>query len=314
MNTIPGTQLLWLTLGITFIETIFFFIQIYDLFRYPERRWQWLDIFLLMLLITFNLVTGLLPDAHFGMDLKVQYMFAYGISYLTGAYFPFYYCRMYRLKKLRWWATWGAVLFELTPFVICDVLLYAWNGNLIIDREWGVVIPAIYGLVMLLLMLRESTLKYKSGGDKTQYYCELLVWGGIVPWEIMVVFAFHEDIQWLRILLGNMGWIAIIIAKIVKDVMKTRRDQAKLRRLDFEDIVPQILEANSALAGMSARETEIILLLRERMPNSRIAEKLFVSENTVKTHVQNILKKASVSSRSDLIWKLGHPYFKPDKP
>lgn len=313
MNTVPGTQLLWLTLGITFIETIFFFIQIYDLFRYPERRWQWLDFFLLGLLIKFNLITGLLPDVHFGLDIKLQYMLAYGISYLTGAYFPFYYYRMYRLKKLRWWATWGVVIFEFLPFLVCNVLLYAWNGKLVIDREWGVAIPAIYGVVILLLMLRESIHKYRSGKDKTQYYCELLVWGGIVPWELMVIFAFHEEIQWLRILLGNMGWLAIIVAKIAKNVVKTRRDQAKLRRLDFEDIVPETLKANSASAGMSVREIEIILLLRERLPNSQIADKLFVSENTVKTHVQNIMKKAGVSSRSDLIWKLGNPYYKPDK-
>jgi len=312
MNTVPGTQLLWLTLGITFIETIFFFIQLYDLFRYPERRWQWLDFLLLGLLIKFNLITGLLPDVHFGLDLKVQYMLAYGISYLTGAYFPFYYYRMYRLKKLRWWATWGTVIFEFVPFLICNVGLYAWNGRLIPDREWSVAVPAIYGVVILLFMLRESTRKYRSGGDKTQYFCELLVWGGIAPWELMVIFAFHSDIQWLRILMGNMGWIAIMTAKIVKEVMKTRRDQAKLRSLDFQDIDPKVLAANSLKGGLSARETEIILLLRERKSSSEIAEILFISDWTVKSHVKNMFKKAGASSRAELLRRFGDPGFKAD--
>lgn len=51
----------------------------------------------------------------------------------------------------------------------------------------------------------------------------------------------------------------------------------------------------------SPREMEIVLLLVERTPYRQIAEKLFISENTVKTHVRNIYKKADVNSREDLL-------------
>ncbi|MEC4184145.1 LuxR C-terminal-related transcriptional regulator [Adlercreutzia sp. R21] len=51
----------------------------------------------------------------------------------------------------------------------------------------------------------------------------------------------------------------------------------------------------------SPREMEIVLLLAERTPYRQIAEKLFISENTVKTHVRNIYKKAGVTSRESLL-------------
>lgn len=56
--------------------------------------------------------------------------------------------------------------------------------------------------------------------------------------------------------------------------------------------------------GFSAREVQIATLLVERTPYRQIAEGLGLSENTVKTHVRNIYKKADVASREELLAKL----------
>lgn len=56
--------------------------------------------------------------------------------------------------------------------------------------------------------------------------------------------------------------------------------------------------------GLSPREAQVALLLVQRMPYRQIAGRLFVSENTVKTHARNIYKKAGVSSREELHDKL----------
>lgn len=53
--------------------------------------------------------------------------------------------------------------------------------------------------------------------------------------------------------------------------------------------------------GLSPREEEIAALLLRRTPYRQISESLFISENTVKTHVRNIYKKAAVSSREELL-------------
>lgn len=59
--------------------------------------------------------------------------------------------------------------------------------------------------------------------------------------------------------------------------------------------------------GFSAREVQIATLLVERTPYRQIAEGLGLSENTVKTHVRNIYKKADVASREELLAKLNEP-------
>jgi DNA-binding CsgD family transcriptional regulator/RsiW-degrading membrane proteinase PrsW (M82 family) len=51
---------------------------------------------------------------------------------------------------------------------------------------------------------------------------------------------------------------------------------------------------------ISAREREVILLLNEGLGNREIAEKLFVSMATVKTHVHNIYEKTGVKGRYEL--------------
>ena len=50
----------------------------------------------------------------------------------------------------------------------------------------------------------------------------------------------------------------------------------------------------------SAREKEIFLLLLENNTNPAIAEKLFISGNTVKYHVRNILQKVGCKNRTEL--------------
>jgi DNA-binding NarL/FixJ family response regulator len=49
--------------------------------------------------------------------------------------------------------------------------------------------------------------------------------------------------------------------------------------------------------GLSIREIEILVLLSSGIQNEEIAQKLFISPNTVKTHLYNIFKKIDVPNR-----------------
>ena len=57
--------------------------------------------------------------------------------------------------------------------------------------------------------------------------------------------------------------------------------------------------------GLSPREMEIVALLLEGKTNKEIGEQLFISSNTVKTHVKNIYGKLNISNRIQLYAKLG---------
>ena len=49
--------------------------------------------------------------------------------------------------------------------------------------------------------------------------------------------------------------------------------------------------------GLSARESEVLALVASGLSNRAIAEALFVSENTVRTHLKAVFRKLGVTSR-----------------
>lgn len=53
--------------------------------------------------------------------------------------------------------------------------------------------------------------------------------------------------------------------------------------------------------GITKRELEILDLIARGMSNREIAEKLFVSENTVKTHSSRLLDKLSAKRRTQAV-------------
>jgi DNA-binding NarL/FixJ family response regulator len=50
---------------------------------------------------------------------------------------------------------------------------------------------------------------------------------------------------------------------------------------------------------LTDREQEILQLISKGMSNRAISEKLFISENTVKYHIKNLLQKLSLKNRAE---------------
>ena len=63
----------------------------------------------------------------------------------------------------------------------------------------------------------------------------------------------------------------------------------------------ELNEANLKKLGLSKREYEVLELISEGLSNQEIAEKLFVSTSTVKTHVSNVLAKLDARRRTQAI-------------
>ncbi|NNE66046.1 MAG: response regulator transcription factor [Pyrinomonadaceae bacterium] len=53
--------------------------------------------------------------------------------------------------------------------------------------------------------------------------------------------------------------------------------------------------------GISSRESEVLDLVAAGLSNKQIAERLFVSESTVKKHVSNLLAKLNAERRTDAV-------------
>jgi DNA-binding CsgD family transcriptional regulator len=70
--------------------------------------------------------------------------------------------------------------------------------------------------------------------------------------------------------------------------------------VDINERIAVFCERNK----VTKREQDVISLIYEGKSNRVIAEELFISESTVKRHVQNIFEKIGVDSRVELIMKI----------
>lgn len=69
----------------------------------------------------------------------------------------------------------------------------------------------------------------------------------------------------------------------------------QIARRVIENLKPPTTPGNTA--NLSERELEVLKLMVEGMSNPEIAEKLYLSPNTVKTHVRGIMNKLAVDDR-----------------
>jgi len=75
-------------------------------------------------------------------------------------------------------------------------------------------------------------------------------------------------------------------------------DSGKIRTI-LNQAVPS--GKNHQAESLSRKEQEIVMLVSQGLRNQDIAARLYISEQTVKTHIRSIFKKANVSRRSQLV-------------
>ena len=68
---------------------------------------------------------------------------------------------------------------------------------------------------------------------------------------------------------------------------------------DFAEVTRS--EPEKALVDLTPRERHVLAALKLGLPNKLIAVKLNLSENTVKMHVQHIMRKCSARNRTEAV-------------
>lgn len=102
-----------------------------------------------------------------------------------------------------------------------------------------------------------------------------------------------------------IGIIAIIFTALgiwagTKIIERTKEEQ----QLALNNDSPiQVNQLSAEQVGLSQRETEVLALMAQGLSNQEIADKLFVSLSTVKTHSSNLFVKLDVKRRTQAIQK-----------
>jgi two-component system NarL family response regulator len=64
-----------------------------------------------------------------------------------------------------------------------------------------------------------------------------------------------------------------------------------------DNLKPSISQTDSGISHLSEREMDVLKLIVEGKSNNEIGEVLYLSTNTIKTHVRGIMNKLSVDDR-----------------
>ncbi|MBG0786622.1 MAG: response regulator transcription factor [Anaerolineaceae bacterium] len=123
--------------------------------------------------------------------------------------------------------------------------------------------------------------------------------------QIVVLTSYHQDEFIFPAL--QAGAISYVLKDVMMDdladaIRKASRGEAVLHPRVAERVIQEINGARGApfnpFTELTNREMEVLRLIARGMCNSDIAADLFISENTVKGHVSNILSKLQLADRT----------------
>ncbi|QDZ38682.1 response regulator transcription factor [Euhalothece natronophila Z-M001] len=111
--------------------------------------------------------------------------------------------------------------------------------------------------------------------------------------------SFDLLLEALRVTKEGSSWIDPAIARLVISKAKTitpqQEEEVNTRQISAsEPEYEQLMEAYP----LTERELEVLQLIVEGASNAEIAEKLYITVGTVKTHVRNILNKLCADDRT----------------
>jgi two-component system, NarL family, response regulator LiaR len=121
-----------------------------------------------------------------------------------------------------------------------------------------------------------------------------------------------DELALLALRAGAGGFLSkdLEIEALPRAVHALRQGQAAISRKLTLAVIERLREAPNGSSGMrpvksplTAREWEVIDLLKESKTTDQIADELVLSPETIRSHVKNILRKLKVSSRQEAVAK-----------
>jgi ATP/maltotriose-dependent transcriptional regulator MalT len=106
----------------------------------------------------------------------------------------------------------------------------------------------------------------------------------------------------IALLFAGLGiWLGLKLTRKEEVVLLKEVVREVPVRVPVADGPFTVNEGQLKLLGITKRELEILELIAQGMSNREIAEKLFVSENTVKTHSSRLFDKLNAKRRTQAV-------------
>ena len=280
-----------------------FFQVIYFLERTDDKK-RFLYLLLLVLLILYNITSGFFPDENIPVPVKLQTVAAYLVAFTMSMYCVYYFYKAFNLRLLRFFATFGSLIFLFVPFVFLFVLPYYLTGDLELSRKLAVIIPFFYGVAFIFVTTRAFIFKFreKEYSDRTKFELVIAAYVALLCWVTLPVIVFFGDFQVLEHTVTNAGFLIMTIVYIRSSIHQSRQEYFKLQTSGQS--LERLIHLNCENYNLTAREREIVSLIVKGLPYKIIGSTLNISEKTVAKHVSNIFAKVSVTNKVEMIYKL----------
>lgn len=130
--------------------------------------------------------------------------------------------------------------------------------------------------------------------------------------HIKIVFlTIHDNDSFLfeAVRSGARGYLLknMPVSKLMAALRALERDEAAISRQMVARIMQEFARlsktgsgADAALTTLTRRELEVLIALASGASNEEIAGRMFISVNTVKNHIHNILDKLNLKNRREL--------------
>jgi DNA-binding NarL/FixJ family response regulator len=130
--------------------------------------------------------------------------------------------------------------------------------------------------------------------------------------EVVVLTASGDEANLLAAIRGGAAGYLLKTEppeRLVDFLHSAARGEAALSGSVARRLLDQVRNGKATDAGvpesvarkLSARELEVLLLLDDHLGTDQIAQRLFISEHTVRSHVKSLLRKLNVSSRREAL-------------
>lgn len=290
------------TFSITAFEVVILFFQvIYFLQRTNDVR-RLLYLVLLVLIILYNLTSGFLPDENFPLPITLQNVLAYLVAFSTSMYFVYYFYRAFNLRRLRFFATFGSLVFLFAPFIFLFVIPYYLTGDLELSRKLTVVIPFFYGVAFIVATTRAFMFKFREReySERSKIELVLAAYIALLSWVTLPIIVFFGDYQALEHSVTNSGFLIMTIVYIRSSIYQSRKEYKLLLATSKRNGQ----EINSKHYNLTHREIEIVKLISTGLTYKQIGNELNISQKTVARHVSNVFAKVGAANKVEMINRL----------
>jgi len=294
---LPGTQMHIVTFTFVCVEiVIVLYLSIYKLAR-PDDNKTLLNIWLVLLLLVYNITGGLLPDPNMPGSLFVQEAIAYGTGFITPSYFPFYVYKAFSLRKMKFHAYRGVLICLIFPYLIF-VGAYGISGKLSTAKNL-LVLPVLYAGWVIISLIK--ALKFKYAGDfssrESKEECAGLLLS-LTPWVGLPAIDFFDLGQVVEASVTNTGFLLLLSLQLKNHITILRKEHVRL--VDSEK---QLLNWNSSLQEEVERRTrEIKSIIQERTNTLvNLAHETKTPLTLIENYLDDYMNKTESSSELSVV-------------